>query len=166
MCAKECEIESMEYLNLLFLPLKHNFASLWEFPWLKTALTVIASFITFFIHSNVMGVGVLVGLVLIDQLTGVWLAFKNNSFNSSAFRNGLIKLLMYFIIIGAFHSLSYVSLFIFGWMGLDTGALAWLAITEVISIVENACMIAGLPFPNGLLDKLRVFVHMGKKKDN
>ena len=165
MCSFESTANTMNYLHLLFLPLKQNIASLLEFPWLKTAITALLSFVAFFIHSNVMGVGILIGLVLLDQATGVWLALKNNSFNSSAFRNGLIKLLLYLLIVGAFHSLTYVSPFIFSWMSLDTGALAWLSLTEVISIVENACMILGLPFPNGLLDKLRVFAHIGRKKE-
>ena len=164
MCITESTTNTMDYLHLVFLPLKQNAASLLEFPWLKAAITALLSFIAFFIHSNVLGIGVLISLVLLDQATGVWLALKNNSFNSSAFRNGLIKLLLYLVIIGVFHSLTYVSPFIFSWMSLDTGALAWLSLTEVISIVENACMILGLPFPNGLLDKLRVFAHFGFKK--
>ena len=154
----------MKYLYLLYLPLKQNIASLMELPWLKTIVMILSSLIGMFIHSNVVGVLVLICLVILDQITGVWVALKNNSFTSNAFKNGLIKLLLYMLIISAFHSLTYISSFLFKWMSLDTGALAWLALTEVISIVENACMILDLPFPNGLLDKLRVFGHISLKK--
>lgn len=166
MCIIESTVKTMDYLSLvLLLPLKQHVVSLMEWPWLKASITALVSFIAFFIHENVLGVGVLVGLVILDQLTGVWVAIRNNSFNSSSFRNGLIKLLLYFVILGSFHSLSYTSIFIFGWMSLDTGALAWLSLTEVISIVENSCNLLGLPFPQGLLDKLRIFANVVKKKD-
>lgn len=163
MCVHEYEITTMNYLKTFSLPIYNSMNSILEFKWFKTIITCIISFVSFFIHSNVLGVGVLVGLVIIDQIIGVYIALKNRTFTSSSFRNGLIKLLLYLIIVSVFHLLSYVNP-VFNFLGLDTAAITWLALTEVISIVENSCIILNLPFPSGILDKLRVF-SVQRKKD-
>ncbi len=136
--------------------MKRAFSSLFDYPVFKSAFTLLIAVISYVIHDNIIGVGVLVGLVIIDQLSGVWVALKENKFSSGAFRNGIVKLLFYLIIVGAFHSLSKVNPLLFDWMHLDDGALAYLSATEVISIVENSSAILGLPFPSGLLGKLKI----------
>jgi len=169
MCYEECEKATMDYAKFLLLPLKTTAASIWNGAWWKSVVAFIVSAIAFLLHENVMGVGVLIGLVIIDQISGVWIAVRTNSFNSSAFRNGLIKLLFYCIILGAFHSLQIVNETIFVYLKLDTGALTWLTITEIVSIVENSCILIDIPFPNWILDKLRLFISFGKwklKSDN
>ena len=173
MCTLELSIKPMNYLELLLLPVKKAFLALWDFPVLKTIFALIVAVIGFAVNENILGVGVLIGLVLIDQFTGVWISLRDKRFSSFSFRNGLIKLLFYFIIIGSFHSLQYLSPLIFGWLKLDSAALSWLALTEVISIVENSCDILHLPFPNWILDKIRLFTTFGyghtkseKKKEN
>jgi len=129
-------------------------------------MTALLASIGFFIHNNLMGLAVLVGLVLVDQFTGVWSSLKDKTFDSFEFRNGLIKLLFYIIIIGSFHSLNYLSPTIFEFLKLDSGALIWLSATEVISIVENSCSLLNLPFPSWILDKLKLFTSVDIKNKN
>lgn len=163
----ECEVSSQTYLKWLFFPIKKSAFKLMDLSALKAIFVFVVTFIGYVFHENVIGIGILLGLVVIDQITGVWLALKKESFSSGAFRNGLIKLLFYMLIIAAFHSLPKISPLLFTWMHLDTGAMSYLAATEVISITENSYGIMGLPFPYFLTDKLRRFINfeiMDEKK--
>lgn len=152
----------MENIKFLLAPLKHSVMSLTEFTGIKIIFTLVVSFISYFVHENVLGVAVLVGLVAVDQFTGVWLAIKKKIFSSNGFRAGIIKLLFYIIIVAAFHSLTKVNPTFFAYLALDTAALSYLAVTEVISIVENSSAIIGIPFPTWIKEKLSVFLKSGK----
>jgi phage-related holin len=155
---------TMSYTRLLLLPIQKAWDAAIDLSWVKTALVFMLGAVEYLIHENLIGLSVLVGLVLVDQVTGVWVALRKRTLSSSAFRNGLIKLLFYCIIIATFHSLEYVNSAIFGFLSLDKAALMWLAMTEAISVVENSCTLLNIPFPNWLLDKLRVYVKFGEWK--
>ena len=165
MCNYECEVNSMDYMTFLLFPLKKVWLSILDWPWIKIAFAMLISFVSYVFQENVIGVGVLVGLVCFDQISGVWLALKKGNFSSNGFRNGIVKLLFYLIIIASFHALPKISPTLFSWLSLDTGALAYLSVTEVISIVENSCLIVGIPFPSWLLDKLSLFIRFGTFND-
>lgn len=164
MCISECTMTTMTYTRLLLLPIQRAWEAALDLSWVKATFVFILGLVEYAIHENLLGLSVLVGLVLLDQLTGVWIAVKNRTLSSSAFRNGLVKLLFYCVIIGTFHSLEYVNVTIFGFLELDCAALMWLAMTETISVIENSCTILGIPFPNWILDKLRLYVKDGEWK--
>ena len=164
MCTIDAEIRTMDYLKFLLQPLWRVLSATCDWSWLKFIMLGIVAGIQFFVHENILSVAVLFGLVLIDQLSGVWAAIKQQTFQSSAFRNGVIKLLFYCVIVAAFHSLEYINRPIFEFLKLDSAALTWLATTEVISIVENSCTVLGLPFPTWLMDKLHGGMIFGRWK--
>lgn len=164
MCTSEYTMTTTTYTRLLLLPAQRAWEAAMDLSWVKATFVFILGAVEYLIHENLIGLSVLVGLVLVDQMTGVWIAVRNRTLSSSAFRNGLVKLLFYCLIIAPFHSLEYVNSTIFGFLALDKAALMWLAMTEAISVVENSCTIVGIPFPNWILDKLRLYVKDGEWK--
>jgi phage-related holin len=128
---------------------------------IKSIIAATTTFVTYVIFEDTVAIGVLLGFIMLDWITGVWAAIKTHTFTSSRFRATVIKVLIYMIIIAMFHSLERIT-FIFTYLKLDVMAASYLACTEVISILENFTRISRIHLPDWVLKNLKAFQQTGK----
>jgi len=113
------------------------------------------------VFDNQMALLVLFAFIATDWLTGIWAALRQRIFSSMRFRQSLVKILVYYLIISLFHSLDYFGE-IFRYLNLDTYVIAYLAIVELISILENCSKIyPQLTLPDWITSRLKVFRDTG-----
>ena len=160
----ELEMSMLEYWSSLWQPLRDTANAIGQNTSTKLFLTIttmLASWFTSFVYDNLTGFLVLLGFVMIDLATGVWSAIKNKRFTSLQFRATVLKLLFYTLIIGCFNGLEKIS-DVFKLINLDTTALSYFAVTELLSILENVTQISTIQLPLWLTSKLRLFITTGK----
>lgn len=103
------------------------------------------------IGDNGMAYQILFILVTIDFTTGLMLAIKEKKLNSRASAKSVRKLLIYMLLVIAAHQLTrYQPIMIW----LEDFTVLFLAMTEMISIMENATGL-GVPFPIWVKEKLK-----------
>jgi len=90
-------------------------------------------------------------LLIFDFATGVYAAYRNKKdVNSAGIFKTAVKITFYFVLISAaFHTENAVP---FGF--IDDSVIAFLAVTELISILENTSK-AGYAIPRKLMKKLQ-----------
>lgn len=137
------------YTAQLWAPTKQVFAQLSEAPVIKLLLATLVALHDTFIQEHTEGVLALVLLVVLDQASGVMCAVKKKQFTSHKFRNGLVKLFTYMVLISALHVTGEVS-GVEALSGLDKLAIAWLIVTETLSIAENFQCATGIRIPTWL----------------
>lgn len=150
----ENNLSISQYFRYIYTSAFHYRMTIMENPLFKSIITLFSTFVSVVIHENVVGVGVLILLVILDQITGVINAIKEHAFKSTYFIKGLLKLFLYLVIISAFRLLFYINESVFGFLRLENIALMWLSTTETISIVENSLKILNMPSGKVLLSKL------------
>lgn len=150
-----------QYLAHLMRPAQQVILQLQEYTLIKIMLAGALVVCQAFINDHLQAFMVLVTLVVIDTISGVVAAVKNKEFSSSRFRAGIIKLLMYSLLVAAFHLIGYI-LAPLEAATLDKVAILYLAATEAFSIVENVQRITGVPLPTWVRELLKSF---GKKDD-
>lgn len=148
------------YIKAFWQPIINGLQGLTEHPIVKTIIAGLLYVLSTFVHEDAIKILILLSLVLVDMGTGIWVALKTKTFTSTKFRNGIIKLLFYCIMIGAFHALGQISL-VFAALTLDTLCLVYLAATEVVSIIENSSKVLGISIPTWLLSKVKGFLKTG-----
>lgn len=145
--------------KLIIMPLGKLWAGLMNGLGFKTVLAMSAAIVLPFLeHLGVLFQSAayigLVVLILVDLLTGVWLGVQTKQFSSSRFRQTVIKLIMYSVMLATSHILGSIHA-IFVTILLEDGVLIFLAATEAISVLENCSRITGMPIPAWLSKKLR-----------
>jgi toxin secretion/phage lysis holin len=110
-----------------------------SFFWTKVVMAVvIASIIPN--QSALLG---LMLLVIVDFITGVWVAAKSRTLSSLGMRRGISKVALYVVFICC---ISIAEHTVFHTTMATLGAIGLLAATEILSITENLVML-GLPVP-------------------
>jgi toxin secretion/phage lysis holin len=137
-------LEHSSYIGTLFAKLFQNF-------WAKIVTSGVLSAL-FFSEGSIQPLTALVFLVILDFLMGIIAAKKCGEEIKSrkAFRTAL-KLFIYIIMAWAAHLTTLAGL---DWAHLDLIVVAFLAVTEFISLIENAGRM-GYAVPNKLLNQLR-----------
>lgn len=148
-----------EYISHMFQPARDTVQAVASNGLVKSILAFSAYAVSEFISDHIAGIMVLLGLVLLDQVTGVAVAVKRQQFTSTKFRSGLIKLFMYLVLIVAFHLLGLVVAPL-QVIEIDKIATLYLAATEAFSIAENVNRFTGVPLPQWIRELLKSF---GKK---
>ena len=120
----------------------------------KLVFTAILSATAYLINENVIGIAVLLGMICIDWVTGILAAVKANRFNSTTFRQTVIKAVVYFMLIALFHSLEKVNPLL-SHIQLDILVMTYLSVTEIISIIENVSRITDLKLPTWIMKSLK-----------
>ena len=153
----------MDYLTDMFVsPAKDTLAQLKSNVFGKVLLSALAATILAFASDHVAAFVALMVMVLLDQITGTWVAMRNGSFSSSGFRQGIIKLVCYSIIIVTFHLLEVVTP-AFVPLSLDSLAIVYLAVTEALSVMENASSLSGIQLSKEIKERLEKM--LGKKDE-
>ena len=139
--------ENITYFFALFQKLLHHF-------WVKLVASVAVLPAFFFDSALRDGMMALAALVIFDFLSGVFVAKKTGEQIKSAkvFRTAL-KMAVYFTLISSGHLVGTAGL---PFLQVDAIILTFLAVTELVSIIENAGR-AGYAIPQKLLNQLRNF---------
>jgi toxin secretion/phage lysis holin len=95
--------------------------------------------------------GVLGGLMLLDLVTGIWVAGAAGEISSKGCRRGALKFVVYLILMSAAALADKVIPVRVAFSSMT----AYLALTELISIMENVSKLGG-PVPPVLLKTLKV----------
>jgi toxin secretion/phage lysis holin len=143
-----------QYINSLWQPSRQVFQNFTQVPLLKALLAAVIAFHDSFVEQHLTGVLALVGLVVLDQITGVICAIKKKEFASHRFRHGAVKLVTYIVLIAAFHLCSE-GLGIEDLKPLDKVIIAWLLVTETLSVAENFQCSTGLKIPKWISEALK-----------
>lgn len=157
---KHCFDTTSEYLEHLLVPVKRAFTVLTQHPVVKLAVAGALAVANTFVNDHLEGVMVLLALVFMDQITGVLSALKDHVFCSSKFRHGIVKLMMYFLLILTFHLAGNV-IEIDAAKSLDRLAILYLIATEALSIIENVQCVTGMRLPKWMSELLK---SVGKRK--
>ncbi len=94
---------------------------------------------------------VMLALISVDGLTGVWKACVARELSSRGFRRGALKFFVYLLLMASCALGDKVMPFRFAF----TAMTAFLAMTELISIMENVAAL-GWPVPTLLVSRLKV----------
>jgi toxin secretion/phage lysis holin len=153
----------MKYIKLFFEPSwRWIFNS--SYTILKSILAIALVALDFLLGNSINLYITIFVLVNLDALTGISRAIKYKNFTSSKFRNTVIKLVGYFIIVVAATKLASV-LVIFEWLKFAEIVAAYICSVEFISIVENLKEL-GIVTPAWIIEKLNRFIKTGKFNEN
>lgn len=147
-------VEGASYLRLILQPIKDTTKQLLDHVMEKGFLAGVMTIVGAFVSDHLLSFTILIVLVLLDQIVGTLGAIKRREFSSAKFRNGIMKLLVYAAVIAAFHILSYVVPLLEA-VQIDSYAVTYLAVTEALSIVENARNVTGLNLPKWITTILK-----------
>lgn len=114
---------------------------------IKTVIGIVTGFVSYIVDGFGLVFTALLGLMLLDFISGILVALVNKSLNSGIGTFGLIKKVHIIIIIGATYLIEVSVLKSNG--AITDGISAAFCVTEFISIVENAGG-AGFPLPHKL----------------
>lgn len=149
MIYQETKLEIMSIEQISYIPqlVQKVFAFFWE----KLVIGLLAVPVIFFNQAQHKAMVALLLLIIFDFLSAILVAKKNGEQIESAkiFRTAL-KVMVYFVMVSAGHLTNVaigVSLY------LDTVLIGFLAVTELISILENFGK-AGYAVPQQLLNQL------------
>jgi len=157
---KHCFDTTAEYVEHLMVPVKRTLSVLVQHPVVKLLLAGAMGVAHAFVSDHLGGVMVLLALVLVDQITGVLSALKSHTFCSSKFRHGIVKLMMYLLLILTFHLVGSIIEFDTA-KSLDRFAILYLIATETLSIIENVQAVTGIRLPKWMGELLK---SVGKRK--
>lgn len=118
---------------------------------LQSALTVVGGFLGYFIGGCDGLVIALLSFVVIDYVTGVFLAFEKKEISSEVGFHGICKKVLIFILVGVANILD-VHVIQTGAI-LRTATIFFYLANEGISILENSSAL-GLPVPKKIQDAL------------
>jgi toxin secretion/phage lysis holin len=115
--------------------------------WVKSIVIVSGGFVSYLIGGVGLAITVLLGLMLIDLITGLMVAAYNKNVSSKIGSKGFIRKLYVILLIGAVYLVEKVAFEQAGYIG--DGVVVAYCIIEFISIVENGGKM-GLPIPEPL----------------
>jgi phage-related holin len=159
---KQTDKTPTAYLTQLLLPMKESMEQIFQAPILKTVTASILFVVFQFLADHLASFIVLTVLVLLDQASGMIAAHVKKTFTSARFRAGLLKILVYAILVTAFHLLGTLHPLL-ETIKLDHFAILYLSTTEAFSISENVQQITGFTLPKWVLELIKT---LGKKGDN
>ena len=130
----------------------HKFA---DYAVIKVIVAILYSIYVFaFDHTQASGLLALLILIIVDFVTAISAAYKNHTpIKSAKVFTTAVKILIYYTLIACGH-LVEKAVPLFGFM--DETILAFLAVTEMISVLEN-CGKMGYAIPKKLLRQLEEF---------
>jgi len=116
----------------------------------KALLAFIFTALATAIGQNLLAYEVLFILVILDTITGVMKGFKHKNLNSRKFRDTAHKIILYSILIISAHQLVRLTPML---QWFEDFVVVYLAVTEVLSIIENAHVL-GVVLPEWVSEKL------------
>lgn len=140
------KFESIQYIGSLFAATCENF-------WTKCVASFFFSYYVFFFDIHLIEAAkALLVLIMVDFLTAMFAAKKSGEeIKSSRVFRTPIKILIYFMLVSVTHLMETVTPIL---SILDETMMTFLALTELISIIENTGRM-GYAVPQKLLNKLR-----------
>jgi len=142
--AKKAET-GVAYVCQTMSPFWDAMKGLHDHVWVKAIAGAIVIFVTG-VAEHMPALIALMVLVAVDLVLGTTAAIRDGKFLSSRFRGGLLKFLCYLFLFIAFHAIELV-IPQAEILNLDTFAIAYLGVTEVLSIMENFSIITNITFP-------------------
>lgn len=100
-------------------------------------------------------------LVFIDFLSGLMVAWRQKEVSSRGAAQSVPKLILYFLLVLAAHQIVRLTGYA-KW--IEDAVVMYLAVTEFISITENASKL-GVPVPLWIKEKLLTYIENGYKKN-
>lgn len=124
----------------------------------KLMVSTVSSVISIYLGRLFMPLVILGVVVVIDYCSGMAKAFMSKTLSSSTGYRGIIKKLMYFILVAVGGVLDYIIVYGGREIGLDMhlkyyiGSVVcyWLILNELISILENLGAV-GVPLPSWII---------------
>lgn len=133
--------------------------SVFSDAWIKAVLSFLAVVFHWMFGGQTTPVLALFGLVVIDGITGIMKAYSNKTLSSRGFRRGAAKFVLYVLMLKACLLFDSVMPLKIPFFDMEISAFAWmsawLAGTELISILENVGEL-GWPVPTSLIKHLKV----------
>lgn len=132
--------------------MKNIFIKLTEYPLYKILVAQIFLFLSWIFNGKTEIVMAVYTLIVIDTITGVWIAAKSSNITSRGFFRAPVKCAVYFAMLA-------VSRLVDRTMPIPLAAPvmdAFLVTTESVSILENFSKL-GYPVPMFLVTKLKTF---------
>lgn len=140
--------ENLQYLNIMFQKIFSNI-----YVKIIGALGYILTY-QFFDPQNKVALVALFFLIFADFFTGIYASYKTGMEIKSAkiMRTGL-KIVIYYVMISAGHLTELAGV---GFLPIEESLIGVLAVTELISLLEN-CANCGYVVPSRLLNQLKNF---------
>ncbi len=110
--------------------------------YLKLAVAVVGTFLTTFFGGWDTMLRILVGLVVLDYITGVVAAWYDKTLNSEIGGRGIMKKILLFVVVGVAYQLDVTT----GQEVFRSLAIWFYLANEALSIIENAGR-CGVPIP-------------------
>jgi toxin secretion/phage lysis holin len=127
---------------------------------IKTVIGVTGSFVSFLVGGFGIAFTILLGMMLLDYITGIMVGISNKSLSSAIGRKGFIRKLYVVILIGAIYMLSSV---VEGINYIGDGVTVAYILIEFISITENGGKL-GAPMPKQVKELIAVLKGKGDQK--
>lgn len=129
--------------------------------WIKGATGVVTGIVSYLVGGLGLAFTALLGLMAIDFVTGLMVAFHNKELNSNIGTRGLIKKVHVILLVGATYLIEISVLK--GNGAITDGVSAAFAVSEFISIIENGGRM-GIKYPAKIND-LILTLKPNKKSD-
>lgn len=135
----------MDFINIIYTTFYPTIA--------KLTATVILAFLFLFGDAHIQGVIAVFMLIVIDTIMGIWATYyEGQAITSRKFSRVVQKATVYFLAI----STGYFTDVAIGMVFIQAGMIAFVGITECISILENIGRL-GYQTPKKLLNQLKDF---------
>jgi toxin secretion/phage lysis holin len=120
----------------------------------KTVVAFVSSFISYMVGGLGLAFTVLIGLQVLDYMTGILVGYVNKNLKSAVGFKGLTKKLYVIILISALYLIEHIGGINLAGYGGDGLAILY-ALNEFLSILENGGKL-GVPIPRKLRDAIVV----------
>lgn len=128
---------------------------------IKGSIAAGGTLISYLIDGFGLAFAILLGMMVIDCITGLLVAVVNKNLNSSIGRNGFIRKMYILLLIGAIYLLGQA---VEGLSYIGDGVTVAYIVIEFISITENGGKL-GVPMP-GAVKKVIAVLKDGDKNDS
>lgn len=129
--------------------------------YLKTLVMVTGSLISYMVGGLGLAFTILLGLMVIDYVTGLMVAVYNKNLSSKIGSKGFIRKLYVILLIGAVYLIEQVTFEQVGYIA-DGVAVAY-CVMELVSIIENGGKL-NVPLPKMLKDLILVLKPKSEQK--
>lgn len=118
--------------------------------YIKGFIGILGTFISYLVGGFGLAFTILLGMMLLDYITGILVGISTKSLSSSIGRNGFIRKMYVIILIAAIYMLSQV---VEGLSYIGDGVTIAYIVVEFISITENGGKL-GVPMPKLVKDTI------------